>query len=547
MPAATEEPRTAARRAVTTATPRWFGDEDRPCLGWLHTGSVGTSASGVLILPDVGPQYWSAHGTLRAIGERLATRGHTVLRIDYDGTGDSAGAGSDPGRVSAWRASAMAGVRELRNLGCQRLTVIGVRLGAMLALIDGSALGADEVIAWAPETSGSRYVRGLRLLGEPIPDNDTFMSGGVVFGPETLADIGRLDPCKVQGLPAPRTLVLGDVGRRLADRLQALDGELHLSDPGGSELALGTSPEDAEIAQPVVVAIEEWVAAPPPAPAATGLGRARESAALSWHGRRLTERVVEVAGLVGVLTEPEDKPVREDASTVVFLNAGSSSHVGPGRAWVEYARCLGAAGHRALRVDWRGWGESPDEGHAPGRPYDPHTVAETVQLVQALRAQGHERIVLSGLCASGWIALQVARQAPAAGVIAINPQMYWRWGDPVLSQVDTGVERTSRRLREERGRRLRLWSALDVLGHRPSVGRWLGDLSAARVPVLLLFSEGDDGLGYLRNRLARRVDRVSRAGALYVEEIEGIDHDLQRTWVRPQMEAAMLRYLQRLG
>jgi pimeloyl-ACP methyl ester carboxylesterase len=264
-----------------------------------------------------------------------------------------------------------------------------------------------------------------------------------------------------------------------------------------------------------------------------------------WQGRRLTERVVDVAGLTGILTEPEAP--RDGACTVVFLNAGSSTHVGPGRAWVEYARSLAAAGHRALRVDWRGWGESPAVGRSPGRPYDRHTHQETVDLVGALRAGGHERVVLTGLCASAWMALRVALEAPVAGVIAINPQLYWTWGDPVLSQVDTGIERTAKRLREERGRRWRVWTALDVLGHRPPVARWLERLSGSGVAVLLLFSEADDGLGYLHNRLRRRLDRVRRCGTLTVEEVMDIDHGMLRAGLRPRMVQKMLDHLERVA
>jgi pimeloyl-ACP methyl ester carboxylesterase len=249
--------------------------------------------------------------------------------------------------------------------------------------------------------------------------------------------------------------------------------------------------------------------------------------------------------MVGILTEPPSP--RERAATVVFLNTGSEPHVGPGRAWVEYARSLAAAGHTALRVDWRGWGESPDDGHAPGRPYDEHALGDTATLVEALHADGHERVVLVGLCASAWVALRMVGDAPLAGVIALNPQMYWQPGDPVLSQVDTGIERTDERLREERGARWGVWTALDLLGHRPPAGRWLDELAASGIPILALFSEGDDGLHFLRTRLARRTRRAAAGGTVHVEEIPGIDHGMHRAWLRPRMIGAMLAHLDRIA
>lgn len=537
-----------AQRPAVATTGRWFGDPARPLMGWLTTPAAGPTAAGVLMLPDVGAQYWSSHFTTRAIAERLAEAGHTVLRIDYDGTGDSAGDQWDPGRLAAWRASAATGAEELRTLGCQRLTVVGVRLGAMLALADGAALQADEVVAWAPESSGKRYGRALRLLGEEIPDDAGVTSGGVVFTPATLDDLATLDLGKLDTAPARNVLLLGDVSKKLVRHLTSLGGQVDAVDPGGSEAAFDRPTEDAETAWPIVDAIAAWVPPPTsaPMPARPDMAAdARTHATIDWDGHRLTERVVAVTDLVGVLTEPESP--RENPCTVVFLNAGSSSHVGPGRAWVEYARFVAAAGHRALRIDWRGWGESPDDGHAPGRPYDRHTYDETVRLVEALHAEGHERVVLTGLCASAWMALRVVRDAPVAGVMALNPQMYWQWGDPVLSQVDTGIERTDKRLREEWGRRWKVWTALDVVGHRPPVARWLEELSAARVHVLTLFSERDDGLCFLQNRVQRRLDRILRQGYVHVEEVLGIDHGMHRAWLRPQMVAAMLRHLERVA
>lgn len=532
-----------ARGAAVSTQGHWLGDPARPLFGWLTTPAGSVTASAALVLPDVAAQYWSAHHTLRALAERLGQAGHTVLRLDYDGTGDSAGDQWDAGRVAAWRASAAAGARELHELGCRHLTVIGVRFGAAVALLDGAALGADEVVAWAPPASGKRFGRSLRLIGEPIPGSDGLVSAGVVFTPETVSDLAGLDITRVPTAPAPRTLVLGAAGAAALDHLRALAGEVDHDDPADAEVALERSTEEADVSDGVVEAICDWVT--PAAGEAVAPAPAPSPMRLTWDGAALTERVVAPAGLVGVLTEPVAP--RERPATVVFLNAGSESHVGPGRAWVEYARSLAAAGHRALRVDWRGWGESADDGLVPGRPYDDHVRTETVALVEALRADGHERIVLVGLCASAWIALRVVREAPLAGVVAINPQMYWQPGDPVLSQVDTGIERTDKRLREERGCRWGLWTALDVAGHRPPAGRWLDELASTRVPVLALFSERDDGLHFLRTRLGRRTRRAVAGGTVHVEEVEGIDHGMHRAWLRPRMVRTMLDHLDRLA
>ena len=87
------------------ATPIWFGAEHRPLLGWFHSPPGGRARGGVVVCPPIGRDYLQAHYALRMLAETLAELGMCVLRFDYDGTGDSAGDDSDPGRVASWMAS----------------------------------------------------------------------------------------------------------------------------------------------------------------------------------------------------------------------------------------------------------------------------------------------------------------------------------------------------------------------------------------------------------------------------------------------------------
>ena len=246
-----------------------------------------------------------------------------------------------------------------------------------------------------------------------------------------------------------------------------------------------------------------------------------------------------------MLTEPLEAVPRR--ATVVFLNSGSEPHVGSGRVWVEYARRLAVLGHRSVRTDFRGWGESPDDGHAPGRPYDPHCQEDTVTLVRALQERGHDRIVLVGLCAAAWTALRVVLTEPVAGIVALNPQFYWRQGDPVESTLaETRTRRTAERLRDAKGGRWGWWSGLDLLGHRPWPARWLDDLAASGVPIHLLFAEGDDGLEHLQDRLRRRLGRAQRRGTITLEVMAEVDHSMHRAWARETVVAALRAQLDRL-
>jgi hypothetical protein len=112
---------------------------------------------------------------------------------------------------------------------------------------------------------------------------------------------------------------------------------------------------------------------------------------------------------------------------------------------------------------------------------------------------------------------------------------------------ETRERRTPEREREERGGRLGLWTVLDLLGRRPWAGRWLDDLEASGVPVLMVFAEGDDGIEYLENRLSRRLASVGRAGAIRTTQVPDIDHSMHRAWLRERIVATMRAELERLS
>ncbi|MCW3000816.1 MAG: hypothetical protein JWQ20_114, partial [Conexibacter sp.] len=495
------------------------------------------------------------HRTLRELAERLASLGYVVARLDYDGTGDSAGDQWDGERVSAWRRSVANAAADLRLQGCSHVQAIGVRLGATLALLDGAQLGLDGVAAWSPVVNGRRWARELRLLGQAVPAADdglgggTVASAGVVFGATTLAELGALSIAKVDAAPAPRVLLVDGVpDEKAVEHLVSLGVAVDARAVDGGESALELATEDAVVPEDVVATICSWIAAADEGAVSPGsLVRAVPSASaeFAWQRARLRESVMTLGseGVVGVRTEPlEQDPA---PGTLVFLNTGSEPHVGPGRAWVEFARALAVRGHTSYRVDWRGWGESPDGDHAPGRPYDPHTVAETTSIVRALSAIGHDDIVLCGLCASAWVALRAILEIDVAGVVAINPQLYWEPGDPVeATMAETRLRRAGEILAIERGAAWGRWTLEDLDGARPWAAAWLDGLAAAATPVTMMFAEGDDGLQYLRTRLGRRLSDAQRAGVRTVELPE-VDHSMHRVWTRgvviDAVEAAVAR------
>jgi alpha-beta hydrolase superfamily lysophospholipase len=535
---------TMVRSAVVTAG-HWFGDPARPQLGWLTVPEGRATASGVVIAPPIGYPYLCAHRALRTIAEGLAARGHTVLRVDYDGTGDSAGDQWEPGRVPAWRGTIAAAVSELRTSGAETITLVGARLGATLALLDAHELGADAVIAWAPVLSGRRLAKELRMMGTVAPeeagdDAGTLLSTGNVFTGETLEALRELTLSSLTEAPAAHVLLVGDPGTTVeaAETLTALGSEVRCAELAGSEIALATPAEHGTVPLEVIEVICDELGESTESEA--GLPELARRARFTWRGAPISEEIVTLQplGHVAIVTEPAQAPAAE-AATLLLLNPGAETHTGPGRTWVEYARELARQGRRVVRVDWRGWGESPDDGHAPGRPYAEHTIQDTAAIVDALRARGHERVVLAGLCASAWVALQSLEVSGAAGAAVLNAPIFWERGMPVIVEADAANRAYAEMFGSVgEGIRPRLWSVLDALGARPFGGRFLDRLDASGKPVMLIFAEDDWGIRYLRARLARRTAKVSRRGRVTVREIAGLDHPMYRAWLRPRVVAA---------
>jgi pimeloyl-ACP methyl ester carboxylesterase len=163
-------------------------------------------------------------------------------------------------------------------------------------------------------------------------------------------------------------------------------------------------------------------------------------------------------------------------------------------------------------------------------------------MVATLRTRGAKRVVLAGLCAGAWMAVHTALRTKVDGVIAINPQLYWDVGDPVEALLsDTRKRREPIR---ERDKRLeKWWPVLDAIGIRPPAAHWLSGLTRTHTPSLLLFAQGDDGIEYLEMRVARRLELERRRGFIKVEQIPDIDHQMYRTWRRPDVIATLRRTL----
>lgn len=116
---------------------------------------------GVLYLPPFAEEMNRCRRMASMLAHFLAERGFGVLILDLFGTGDSAGNFEDA-RWEAWCGDAEAAVLWLAAQGYRRISLVGLRLGACLALQTATAPGMNDllsrIVLWQPVTQGETFL-----------------------------------------------------------------------------------------------------------------------------------------------------------------------------------------------------------------------------------------------------------------------------------------------------------------------------------------------------------------------------------------------------
>jgi len=142
-------------------TPLYFPGSAAPLFGVFHEAAEGGRLPFVFCHPFGEEKLWS-HRVLVSTARELSRRGHPVLRFDYAGNGDSMGEFGAT-TTDSYCADIDAAIGELKaRSGSDRVGVLGLRLGATLAAqVAERRPDVNRLIAWAPITNGSGYLRDL--------------------------------------------------------------------------------------------------------------------------------------------------------------------------------------------------------------------------------------------------------------------------------------------------------------------------------------------------------------------------------------------------
>ena len=152
---------------------QFIGNADQQILTTYHAplqgGLPGTQQTGVLIATPIGTEYLRTHWALRRLTQQLTRAGFPVMRLDYRGVGDSSLDIAEVHSLSEWHDDLREAAWSLRSQsGCDRITIVGLRLGAAIAMGAASDTegieGLAEIIGWQPVLDGKDYLQSQRSM-----------------------------------------------------------------------------------------------------------------------------------------------------------------------------------------------------------------------------------------------------------------------------------------------------------------------------------------------------------------------------------------------
>lgn len=309
--------------ASTAPRPLYLHGSGTPVFAFLHPGAHPQSKTAVLMCPPFGWEDMCCYRIRRDWARELAQAGHTTLRIDLPGSGDSAGAPTDPGQLDAWTNAVTEAARWLLyadspeangadgsgvdgsgvdGLGAdgrgadgsgvdgrgvdgrvdvERVAVIGIGLGGLVACraaLTGAPI--EELALWSVPTKGKRLLRELRAFSafevannpdEDEPDahsgrveDGTLATNGYMMSAETVSELERLDLARTEPAMAGlrRALVLGRDGMTInpdLPELLASAGAEVQVADGPGYGAMMQEPQDARTPSEVIERVDSWL------------------------------------------------------------------------------------------------------------------------------------------------------------------------------------------------------------------------------------------------------------------------------------------------
>ncbi len=507
------EIRTAAGRKHAI----YFGAKGRTLFGFYHPPKEGPWRDvGVVLCPPIGTDRTRSDHAYRQLAEMLADAGFACLRFDLFGTGDSGGDESEPALLRAWLDDVGQAIEEVRaRSGASAVSLVGLRLGATLAMLHAAELGeVDSLVLWSPCVSGAGFVTEvtklhklyLRIdpqLADAVPTRANGQEAlGMLLPRALIDDLSHVDLLKAARRPARRTLFIdgGNVQGRdaLMARLTELGAEPELRSHPGHKFLITVS-HRAALPTEILESILGWLKEVYPKSIAPHPSAPRSSPPPPSGERAI--RFGKSHPLFGILTPADAERARPGRPPILILNAGAVNRSGLNRIHVRMARRWAQLGFNVLRVDLSGIGDSPaTTGAQENLTYPPTGLEDVGEAIRALDAKG---VIVVGHCSGGDYAFQVgAREPNVAAVCILNPRTFCVLD---LAAVEGG-------------------EGSPVTASVEDVPRTLRAMSERGVDTVLLVSRNDPGVSYVDTHAPDAMRALSEVRGFRRIDIAGADH-----------------------
>lgn len=227
----------------------------------------------VLITNPTGQDYFRSHRLLQMLMRKLASAGMHVFRFDYRGCGDSPGEHTSM-TLDRCLEDTFAAADEFEEIaGDGELTLLGLRVGANLALRASARLEPRRVVAWDPIVSGSDYLADLRHLNQAMRrDRSRFLAprdgpadelAGFRYAPQAIDQLSAISLAEEfrTGRIRELGLLVSDEAERIETALSGASVEPEFvlqrrpdrwNRLGSLEMALNVSPEIDQLCQMMV-------------------------------------------------------------------------------------------------------------------------------------------------------------------------------------------------------------------------------------------------------------------------------------------------------
>jgi exosortase A-associated hydrolase 2 len=425
-------------------------DTDQGRLACIVYRPAAVSGVGIVLCNPLFEARKSTHRVMVNLARALARDGHTVLRFDYRGCGESDGE-FGAYAFTAWKRDIELACAALRQMpGCRHTGLLGLRAGASLAWLAAPQMQPDFIVLWEPVVNGSTHLLAelrKKLMKETITFGhnrvtrnallETLRKGqsidfdGYEITHQLYTDFEQLELCATEPPPCPGLVVqlgphpelTGDIEafvRHCRSRNALLTVIARRERPFWNLIGLVDCPS-------LIDTTRAWIAERQPG-AARAVDR-RTSAASP------TVRLVPPSDPGVPPTPPAPRPVTltvagqalrgllhtPDAAGnglgILFLHGWSGCKLGPHRMFVNAARQFAANGCHCLRIDFRGRGDSdglPRAADIVSMTEDAAAAFAHLSSIAAVRA-----VAVLGICSGGKVAVSLAAREPRVKHLAL--------------------------------------------------------------------------------------------------------------------------------